>query len=235
MKIYLGYLIIGLALLLGVQPIRAADTLSVRYFDQKQLEELQQDRAYYYDRPPPNPSLWEKIMTWLDNWLNRNLGRDNVNTLNDIWRKYLRYILVLFIVGIALQRVLKTQILGVFFKTPPKVVHKVDNASIENIAQINFEQLIQQALAQKDYRLAVRWYYLQMLQELSRRNYIDWQPNKTNEDYQSELQKSPYYQDFQQLRWLFDHVWYGEFPINTERFNEVEQQFRQLNKQLRNA
>lgn len=235
MKIYLCCLIIGLALLLGVQPVQAADTLSVRYFNQEQLEELQQDRAYYYDRPPPNPSLLEKITLWINNWLQRNLGSNNVNALNDIWRNYLRYILVLLIVGIALRHLLKTQIFQVFFKTPPKAVHKLENAAIENIAQINFEQLIGQALAQKDYRLAIRWYYLQILQELSHRSYIDWQPNKTNEDYQHELKKSPYYQDFQRLRWLFDYVWYGEFPIDTERFNEIEQQFRQLKKQLRSV
>jgi len=93
--------------------------------------------------------------------------------------------------------------------------------------------LIQKAIEQKNYRLAIRYYYLLALQKLSKHEFIEWQQEKTNEDYIKEIKQSLLKSKFSSSTYLYDFVWYGNFDINELEFAKAEAEFNELNKLIK--
>ncbi|MFT5738178.1 MAG: hypothetical protein ACJAU2_001141 [Maribacter sp.] len=99
----------------------------------------------------------------------------------------------------------------------------------------DIQQLIENAIRQKDYRLAVRYYYLYMLQLMSEKEFIVWELQKTNEDYKLELQKQELVQPFATSTRLYNYFWYGGFPIDETKYKKAEANFLSLKKLLING
>ena len=95
----------------------------------------------------------------------------------------------------------------------------------ENIHAIDFTESIAEAITQKNYRLAVRLYYLKVLKELTDREMIDWRINKTNRSYVYELNSPTLRPNFEQITLQFEYAWYGDFPVDEEQFTNIKNQF----------
>ena len=95
----------------------------------------------------------------------------------------------------------------------------------ENIHAIEFADSIAEAIAQKNYRLAVRLYYLKALKELTDREMIDWRINKTNRSYVYELNSPTLRPDFERITLQFEYAWYGDFPVDETQFLNIKNQF----------
>ncbi len=104
--------------------------------------------------------------------------------------------------------------------------------SEKNIETVDLNGYIQEALRQNDYRLAIRYMYLRALKHLSECNIIEWDPDKTNSDYTHEIQQANVRQEFQKISYLYEYVWYGEFPMENEGFGRAKTHFDNLSKQL---
>lgn len=102
----------------------------------------------------------------------------------------------------------------------------------EHIELIDLEALISNALAQSDYRLAIRYMYLKALKNLSLNNLINWHFDKTNIDYQNELTSQKLKKQFGTVSYLYDHIWYGEFGLDEEGFRKAKNEFDQLSKSI---
>jgi len=102
---------------------------------------------------------------------------------------------------------------------------------VENIFELNFDREIAAAIDVKNYRLAVRLYYLQMLRRLSEKNLISYTHEKTNSDYLFQLSGSPLYKTFFRLTRNFEYVWYGKFEISEEQFRLMQQDFQGFKQQ----
>lgn len=101
----------------------------------------------------------------------------------------------------------------------------------EDISGIDFDAKIRQAKENQDLRLALRWLYLKQLYLLNESGKITWQPHKTNMDYANELSGSPLRQPFRELSKIYEYVWYGDYPMSSERFRGVESEFIQFERQ----
>jgi hypothetical protein len=99
----------------------------------------------------------------------------------------------------------------------------------------NIQKLIQEALANNNYRLAVRYYYLFILQIMTEKELIDWQIQKTNEDYLKELKQERLQHPFKDITRLYDYIWYGEFPMDHEKYQKAESSFSTLKQLLSNG
>ena len=93
----------------------------------------------------------------------------------------------------------------------------------------NIQQLIKNALADKNYRLAIRYYYLHILKLMSEKELIDWQLQKTNVDYEKELLGSKFSDPFHTITRLYDYVWYGEFHVDEDIFEKHKADFAKIN------
>ncbi len=113
--------------------------------------------------------------------------------------------------------------------------------SVNNLAEAeanpmkaDLKSLISKLVAESDYRGATRAYFLLVLQRLHRKNLIVWAKPKTNFDYVHEVRKQPFYNDFNRLTSVFEHVWYGEHQVDANRFSDHEKRFQQLLAKLPN-
>ncbi len=89
----------------------------------------------------------------------------------------------------------------------------------------NIETLIKQAVSQKNYRLATRYYYLLVLKYLIDKNLLEWKPEKTNRDYVLEMKKYNFSSLFKNLTFIYDYVWYGNFAPDEDEFKRIENEF----------
>ncbi|WP_133122096.1 hypothetical protein [Brumimicrobium salinarum] len=104
-----------------------------------------------------------------------------------------------------------------FFKNKNKSVEKINtNYNIhedihpEKLAQTSLEKDLNQAIAQQEYRVAVRIYYILLLKALIQLRYIEWKKNKTNIHYAMEMQKTDAFSRFQKALQIYEWCWYGK-------------------------
>lgn len=102
----------------------------------------------------------------------------------------------------------------------------------QNLLETDFDILIMEAVKQKEYRLAIRYYYLKTLKKLSEKQHIQWNYDKTNLQYYRELQNAELKSSFKHISYLYDYCWYGEFDLNEQEFLVGEKSFNNFIKQL---
>ncbi len=97
------------------------------------------------------------------------------------------------------------------------------------------EQQLNEAIRNGNYRLAIRFLYLQSLSRLAEKGWLQLSPDKTNYQYVRELAKPQLKQSFARITLHYEYAWYGDFTIAADVFELVKQeleQFQQSIKQL---
>jgi hypothetical protein len=92
------------------------------------------------------------------------------------------------------------------------------------------DSLLRNAIRSGNYRLAVRYLYLQSLKRLSEKKFIEINSNKTNYEYVAEIRKHKFANEFASLTLQYEYVWYGEYPVNEKLFEQIQSGFTQFNK-----
>ena len=191
----------------------------MRYPADEQLNKFHSDRDYQYNydaKPPTSP--WARFREWFWRKVNEFFSSKAYKSL---WQ----YVILLAIAVAVIWLLIKADVLAFMF---PK---KAQDAPLdyenlgENIHEINFETAIEEAVTQRNFRLAVRLLYLQTLKRLTDANLIAWKPDKTNRQYVYEMANSPFHADFEYLTTQFEFVWYGDFPVDEARFQQVKNNF----------
>ncbi len=95
----------------------------------------------------------------------------------------------------------------------------------DNIQDIPLNKLLKRALKNEDYALAVRYYYLKILQELQHKKYIKYDRDKTNSDYLFELEEEKMRKRFSYISYVYDYVWYGKFAIDEAKFKTIASKY----------
>lgn len=126
--------------------------------------------------------------------------------------------IILIILAVILAAVLVFRLAGGSFevKAPEKNTNPRDiNSTVniknieENLHKSDMEILIDKSLAEGNYMLAVRLYYLWAIKELSNKRLIKWKRDKTNRDYIREMRKTDLNKPFREVTRIFERVWYG--------------------------
>ena len=97
--------------------------------------------------------------------------------------------------------------------------YKTEN---EDIRKLNIDDIISEAIKNKNFKRAVRYLYLELLKELDKRELILWKINKTNRDYANELAKRNLKKEFKELSLYYEYVWYGDFEISEIGFENIK-------------
>lgn len=112
-------------------------------------------------------------------------------------------------------------------KVTGRTTTKIDLEDIEeNLHESDLEGFIRQALAEKNYALAVRLYYLAILKELSLSNQIKWKRDKTNREYLREMSGQKLSGKFRETTLIFERVWYGTGELTEPIFQQLEPKFK---------
>lgn len=192
--------------------------IQVRYPNPNKLRDLQTDHDYQYttDAPPPeNP-----VARFID-WLFRKLRSFLTSkAYQNVWQ----YVILAVIAGLVIYLLTKAEVLRFLFPGQARSDSLDYETLTENIHQINFDAAVEEAVHDRNFRLAVRLLYLQTLKRLTDGGYIDYKPDKTNRQYVYELASSPIQDPFERLTRQFEFVWYGDFPIDEVQFAKIRQQ-----------
>lgn len=117
-------------------------------------------------------------------------------------------------------------------KSTNKAIEKLELIDEEIIQNSNLEELLNTAIHQKNYRLAIRYQYLITLKKLSENHFISLDKDKTNSDYLLEIQTPQHQKEFSYLAYIYDYVWYGQFNITASDFTDLQQSFIHYNKTI---
>lgn len=90
--------------------------------------------------------------------------------------------------------------------------------------------MLRNAIRNGNYRLAVRYLYLQALLRLSERKFIEINASKTNYEYVNEVRKHKFANEFASLTLQYEYVWYGEYPVDQRLFEQIQAGFIQFHK-----
>jgi len=169
-------------------------------------------------------TLIQRFFNWLSNVFGININFIDYKTLEIIIYALLGigalYLLIRFLIENPMNRIFKTEETSI----------ETFNYTEENITEVDFDQLINQAINKGNFRLATRFLYLKSLKILTKNNIIEWHFDKTNTDYLNEIKNTETKQLFKKVSHTYDYVWYGEFPVNQDQFEHNKQYFVQLQK-----
>ncbi len=203
-----------------------------RTFDQEALEAFKEQKEFIYEKPPQKTGwsdFWSKLFKWLDSFQTEGSSTSALGTIAE----YSMYILAILCVLFVADRWLKLNAINNLFSR-----QKGGTAGItfkeeeEDIHEISFDERIAEAIEQQQYRRAVRLYYLKCLKMLADEKMINWRIDKTNRDYQLELMGTEVESDFRKATYLFEYVWYGEFAVNKQNFQELSEQLIRFEQQI---
>lgn len=213
----------------GHKPV-PADSSAVRLLKLPELKkkELADDRDYIYDRRPPRPkTIWQQLWEWLGELFSRIFSKkvgkigNTAFSLLDI----IEYALAITAIILVIILLLKNNFRGLFYGKSAAVPLDFSESE-ENIHQVNFDELIAEAAERGDFRKAVRLHFLQLLKQLSDKNLIAWQLDKTNSDYLAELSKSTYGRQFGEIAYLYEYIWYGDFQVTESSYSNMVSKFK---------
>jgi len=206
--------------------------LSVHTFDTKLLEKYKSQKDFDYTEEKETDNWWTTFKKWLGQLWSKFLRTIfGVSTVSGFWViifRILPYLIVigaLFLLGWLFMRVNPKDVLSKTQDLPN--VNLDEDEDIINNKDINL--LIQQALTQKNYRLAIRYYYLLVLKNLSEKELIVWESQKTNTDYVRELSDGAIKNQLKTITRLYDFIWYGNFEINEKSYRQAEKEFLSIN------
>ncbi|WP_246124299.1 DUF4129 domain-containing protein [Bizionia gelidisalsuginis] len=208
------------------------------YFQKQQitetdLEDYKGNKSFNYTELKAADNWFVKLKRWLRNALFQIMDALFGNTAASGIVKFIFNVVPYIILGILIFLLIKfflkvnaTSIIQGKQKAPEFAF--ADEEHIIKNEDIN--ALINDAINQKNYRLAIRYNYLLALKELSEHKIIIWEQDKTNADYIDEIEDETIQLNFKHITKIYDYVWYGSFTIDALKFESLKLPFSQLSK-----
>lgn len=206
-----------------------ADTsvITVRTPPAEKQAELFSDDDFRYDKKgTPPSSWWDRFWQWVGDLLDEAFSTKTGNAVI----LALKWILIAAALGLVIWLILKNDVRALFYRGSKS--SDIDFVEMtEDINKINFDKMIEEEILKKNFRRAVRLYFLKSLKLLSDNELIVWKPDKTNYDFYTEL-KEPVQTDFRRISILYDYVWYGSFPIDENEFQNAKSKFSEFHEMI---
>ncbi|MDN3724098.1 hypothetical protein QRD02_06860 [Aequorivita sp. SDUM287046] len=207
--------------------------VSQKHFDEN-LSEKYSGGDFEYDRLDGEAeNFLGKAIQWFFNKLGGIFGIEISPEMYYVL-KILVYILLIIFAIYILVKLLVGDSATSFFGKQSKLVAPL-NIKEEHIENVDLDGVIKNAINEENYRLAIRYMYLQSLKMLSLHNIINWHFEKTNSDYYREIESDILKNNFKKASYLYDNIWYGEFALDKAGFENAKLDFERLNQNIENA
>jgi len=213
----------------------SSEDLNPMEMDEGIIDELKADEDFDYTELQASESWFEQFLRWLgelwDSFWRWLLGDYEAVGFLAFLIRILPYIIIAAIVFFVIwlfyklnpgARLLKS-------KEQPEVFYTEEE---EIIKSRNISELIQKALDAKNYRLAIRYYYLLILKKLSKAEIIHYEFDKTNMEYVSEIASEEISNRFRNVTNIYDYIWYGNFDVSESEFSIAQHSFNTLVNQI---
>lgn len=207
---------------------------SERSFSTKSLRDYRENPDYQYYREKPQP-LDRKDKEEPERIRRRPL-KAPTGPRGDFSgaAKAFFWVLIAGVVIFILYQLYKVNWKDVWKKKADQAVVEIDREEeVADIRDLEFDRLLQEAINEKRYRHAVRLLYLNSLKQLQEKALIQYKKDKTNYDYLRELKDQALKPHFSNVTFLFEYIWYGEFPVDLNHFNLARAGFMEFDQAVR--
>lgn len=150
------------------------------------------------------------------------------------WLKTFQYVALVIVIGLVLWA-----LLAIIIKSGGTAENKniqkrraaehLEDAEA-NLDEVDVKPLLEQALEQGNYKLAIRLEYLELIQKLNDLNFIQWKKKYTNFDYVFQISDPQRQFNFKQLTLEFEIIWYGDRLVEVALYNKLKPLFDNFNK-----
>ncbi len=200
-------------------------------FDQETLDELKTDDDYDYSIEYSQTNWWVAFKDWLNTqW--RNLFGDSLDS--SFWFfifKVLPYLILtaalVFLVWFIARSNIDNQIMR---------QHQASKVTLTEEEELlmtrNLEKMADEAIENKQYRLAIRYSYLNSIKRLDLKRIIKYANDKTNFEYLKEIENKDLYKIFKYLTIAYEQIWYGQMQFDEVYFQNLQQQYKSFHNQL---
>ncbi len=171
-----------------------------------------------------------------DDGYDRDYEDEASTNTNLSWLGPLGQILFYAIIGAIIVMIIVQVVRSTSFKSNPKRTPVAANTAddVHDISELDTENLIQKAHNARDYKLAIRLYFLDLLKTLNENGTITWTKDKTNRDYLSELfSKQYYFTEMRRLTLAYERVWYGEHTPTEQSYGELRSEFQEISQKFK--
>ena len=192
------------------------------------------DKLKYDHKIKDTKGFFDELLEWLSEKL---FGKKDYNTVSSV-REIIIWTIIIVSVIIIIWLLSRSELAGLI---KPKAKATAFNFTdiTDDLTQINFDNKINEALKTNDLRLAIRWNYLKVLFVLDKNGIIVFAPYKTNIDYSNDLLtkstregEKKLHSGFMRLSRIYEYVWYGQFSINENDYQNYAAEFEEYQKQL---
>ncbi len=199
-----------------------SSSIEVRQIDSSKIYSYLKDKDFkYFEDPEYSVTLWERISEWLQQQFAKLFSFDPKGITGDV----INYLLMAFAFLAIIYVIYRKEIKGLFSKSGEFNSIK-SSEKLEDIHSIDYDNLIEQAVENKNYRYAVRLNYLRTLKYLTDNGLIKWKPDKTNHDYLTEVKNPSLRTVFENLTSDFELVWYGELSVSSAGYSVLVEKYR---------
>ena len=195
-----------------------------RFVPDSITQNLKGDHAFWYadkDRQIQNKktesnSFWEKF------------GETVFTMLRSPLFRQIMWLLMLSLFAAAVIWFLVQNKMNIFGSGKSVILPMQAKEGDTDIFTFNLEEATGKAAEKGDYRLAIRFSYLQLLKTFSENGLISYGTDTTNSEYLSQLYSLPCYKDFFNVTRSYEYAWYGEMPVNKQQYESVVNDFSSL-------
>lgn len=199
-------------------------------FDKARLSDYRKDPDFDYSQTVQE-SWWTRLKNYLRLQWSRFIiwlfGEVPTNNVLLFIVKVLPYLILLGVLFFFIWLFHRLNPGGAFSgHAPTNTVFTTEEEAI--IASQDIDQMIENALGEEDYRMAIRLQYLQVLQFLKNEGLIHYRADKTNADYARELDQDFQKNTFLILSRIYDYTWYGHFRAHRKKFEQMQNGYLEL-------
>jgi hypothetical protein len=205
-----------------------SSNIVVRSMDSTKIKAYLKDKDFrYFEDPESTMTLWERLMEWLKRQFEKLTQYDSYYTAWDIFI----YLLIALAVVAIVFGIYKSEIKGLFLSNKNKNKLNVSEY-LEDIHTIDYEKMIEEAIANKNFRYAIRLNYLRSLKFLSDKEIINWKIDKTNREFLREIKLNSLKSKFEKITTDFESIWYGGFEIDQTAYMHLQNYYSDFNSTL---
>lgn len=197
-----------------LQEVYSTQTINPNSFDKNDWNTLKKKvKIKDYKPKKKNDDKEKEGINWL-----MNLTPETV--------KIIQWILFGILFSILLFLILKLLGVNPFYRKADRNKINISLDEIEeNLDTAAIDPYLYEAIKTKNYKLAIRLYYLMIIQRLALKEKIIWKKYKTNKHYLHEIRKKEEYPTFKKLTLIYERSWFGEGEINEDEYNILNSDF----------
>lgn len=208
-----------------------AQTKDEHIFDKEKLNDFKRNPDYDYDENIKESGLWADIKEWLFSVLKKLF---NIDDTSGFWERFfdlLPYLSILLFFGIFVWYLIR-------YNTGSQIMRQHDQTKVtlteeeELLMKRNLQALAEKAIKNEEYRMAVRYLYLDCIKRLDMKRMIRFTNDKTNYDYIKEIKYKEVSNQFKSLTISYEQVWYGHITFNQVYFTKLYEYFKEFHLNL---